>query len=107
VHSGGETVFPESLEERLQAEATAAGLPLAAVLLLAEDDPEWGQRLVALVRPSGGAAAGPLLTGLAALVAAWPPAERPRRWRHCAPLAPSAAGKWERSRWRRWLAGTP
>lgn len=107
VHSGGETVFPESLEARLQAEATAAGLPLAAVLLLAEDDPEWGQRLVALVRPSGGAAAGPLLTDLAALVAAWPPAERPRRWRHCEPLAPSAAGKWERSRWRRWLAGNP
>jgi acyl-CoA synthetase (AMP-forming)/AMP-acid ligase II len=50
INSGGETVFPEQLEARLQAEAAAEGLPLAAVLLLAQDDPLWGQRLVALVR---------------------------------------------------------
>ena len=51
----------------------------------------------------------PMLVEAAAAgwLAAWPPAERPRRWRHCEPLAPSAAGKWERSRWRRWLAGNP
>jgi O-succinylbenzoic acid--CoA ligase len=101
--SGGETVFPEPLEERLMEEAASAGLPLAAVLLLAEDDPEWGQRLVALVRPAVGAATGPLLEALAARVAGWPPAERPRRWWPCPRLAPSAAGKWERARWRRWL----
>jgi O-succinylbenzoic acid--CoA ligase len=85
------------------------------VLLLGEEDPTWGQRLVALVR------AGPLADGeadqssdperlladLAALVAAWPPAERPRRWRLCPSLAPTTAGKWERSRWRRWWAEAP
>ena len=117
--SGGETVFPEALEARLLEEAAAAGLPLGAVLLLGEEDPSWGQRLVALVRP------GPpmdheadrqedpigdprrLLADLEALVAAWPPAERPRRWRLCPSLAPTAAGKWERSRWRRWWAEEP
>ena len=113
--SGGETVFPEALEARLLEEAAAAGLPLGSVLLLGEEDPTWGQRLVALVR------AGPLADGevdqssdperlladLAALVAAWPPAERPRRWRLCPSLAPTTAGKWERSRWRRWWAEAP
>jgi O-succinylbenzoic acid--CoA ligase len=105
--SGGETVFPEPLEERLLAAAVAAGLPVTALLLLGEDDPEWGQRLVALVRPATGAATTSLLAALAALVAAWPPAERPRRWLACPALAPSAAGKWQRGRWRLWLQRQP
>lgn len=106
ISSGGETVFPEQLEQRLQRQAAAAGLPLAAVLLLAENDPEWGQRLVALVRadPVDGSGGPALLAALAALVAGWPPAERPRRWQLCPELAPSALGKWQRHRWRRWLA---
>ncbi|MEB3255660.1 MAG: AMP-binding protein [Synechococcaceae cyanobacterium] len=105
--SGGVTVFPEALESRLLEEAAAAGLAVEAVLLLGEDDPEWGQRLVALVRPAAGLEPGPLLAALAALVAPWPPAERPRRWLPCPELAPSAAGKWERGHWRRRLAACP
>lgn len=105
LHSGGETVFPEVLEQRLLAAAQVAGLPLEAVLLLAEDDPEWGQRLVGLVRPpSAVGAAAPLLEVLATLTRAWPPAERPRRWVLCPELACSAHGKWQRGHWRRWLA---
>ncbi len=106
LHSGGETVFPEVLEQRLLAAAQVAGLPLTAVLLLAEDDPEWGQRLVALVRPAPAAAgAGPaLLEALAELTGSWLPAERPRRWLLCPELACSAHGKWQRGHWRRWLA---
>jgi len=106
IHSGGETVFPEVLEQRLLAAAQAAALPLAAVLLLAEEDPEWGQRLVGLVRPLEGAAGagGRLLEELALLTRAWLPAERPRRWLLCAELAPASHGKWQRGHWRRWLA---
>ena len=100
-------MFPESLEGRLGAAAAAAGLPLQAVLLLPVDDPPWGQRLVALVRPTrsagGAAAAETLLAALAGLVAGWPPAERPQRWLICGALAPSPTGKWERGRWRHWL----
>ena len=105
IHSGGETVFPEQVEVRLRAAAVAAGLPLEAVLLLSEDDPEWGQRLVALVRPGRSApgARDPLLAALEELVAGWPPAERPRRWLLCPELSPSPTGKWERDRWRTWL----
>ncbi|MCE2837454.1 MAG: o-succinylbenzoate--CoA ligase, partial [Cyanobium sp. 49614_E6] len=45
-----------------------------------------------------------LITALEQLTAPWRPADRPRRWHLCGELAPNAAGKWERSRWRRWLA---
>lgn len=101
--SGGETLFPEQLEARLTAEAAAAGLPLAAALVLGLPDPEWGDRLVALLRPTAGADAERLRAGLQELSSGWRAAERPRHWYLCPELAPSAAGKWERGRWRRWL----
>ena len=104
IHSGGETVFPEVLEQRLAQLAQAAGLPLQALLLLPIDDPDWGQRLVALVRPSPGALPWPELhTALELLCASWAPAERPWRWLLCSELAPTALGKWQRSRWRAWI----
>jgi O-succinylbenzoic acid--CoA ligase len=103
IHSGGETVFPEQLEQRLLAEAAAAGLPLQAVLLLAVEDAEWGQRLVALVRPRPAADAADLLARLPGFCATWAPAERPRRWLLCPQLAPTPLGKWQRGRWQRWL----
>lgn len=117
ISSGGETVFPEQVERRLQQWATQAGLPLAQLLLLAEPDPLWGERLVALVRAmpdpaaaGGGAGAGSvqaLLVALRALAADLPPSQRPRRWLSCPELAPSALGKWQRQRWQRWLAARP
>jgi len=105
LHSGGETVFPEVLEARLTAQAEAMGLPLQHLLLLAEPDPLWGERLVALVRAAPGSTATNLLPALEALVRTWPAAERPRRWLACPTLAPTGTGKWERQRWRQWLRG--
>ncbi|MFN5160510.1 MAG: o-succinylbenzoate--CoA ligase, partial [Cyanobacteriota bacterium] len=95
----------EQLEQRLQQQAIVAELPLAAVLLLAEPDPEWGERLVALVRLEGQGeeAAATLLQALKVITSAWPAPERPRRWLLCPTLAPTAAGTWERGAWRRWL----
>ena len=104
IHSGAETVFPEELEERLLAAAALAGLPLQALLLLPVNDPEWGQRLVALVRPHSGADPEALLANLAACSQAWPPSERPQRWVVCGQLAPTADGKWQRQCWQQWLA---
>ncbi|QNJ27454.1 O-succinylbenzoic acid--CoA ligase (OSB-CoA synthetase) [Synechococcus sp. SYN20] len=107
IHSGGVTVFPEQLEVRLMAAAREVGLPLKAVLLLGVHDPEWGERLVALVRWQDAAhlpgAADAFLLRLKALTDRWLPAERPQRWHHCAELASTNAGKWERARWRAWL----
>jgi O-succinylbenzoic acid--CoA ligase len=103
IHSGGETVFPEQLEGRLLAEAARRSLPLEALLLLSSPDLEWGQRLVALVRPVEGADEADLIESLRRLVAAWPPSQRPCRWHSCRTLAPAAAGKWQRGRWQEWL----
>jgi O-succinylbenzoic acid--CoA ligase len=147
INSGGETVFPEQVELRLLAAAREAGLPLRHLLLLAEPDPLWGERLVALVRAersapsvvggpdasvgapvgtmncapdvapddaSDGAPIGPLdspdaalILPLAALAAALPPSQRPKRWLACPELAPSPLGKWQRGRWRDWLQQRP
>jgi O-succinylbenzoic acid--CoA ligase len=108
IQSGGETVFPEQLEQRLLALAQTQGWPLQELLLLPVAEPGWGERLTALVRPvqtaNGETANGEaLITTLQAAVAAWPPSERPRQWRLCASLAPSPKGKWMRSHWQRWL----
>jgi O-succinylbenzoic acid--CoA ligase len=103
IQSGGETVFPEQVEQRLLALAADAQLPLAELLLLPQADPLWGERLVALVRPREGGDATALIAALAALAEALPASQRPRHWRHCPGLERTAAGKWERPRWRAWL----
>jgi O-succinylbenzoic acid--CoA ligase len=103
VHSGGETVFPEEVERALLALAAQRALPLAALLVVARPDREWGERLVALVRPAGEGAGALLLAELKELALALPPAQRPADWRLCAGLEPNAMGKWERPRWADWL----
>ncbi|EAU75060.1 AMP-binding protein [Synechococcus sp. RS9916] len=99
IHSGGETVFPEQLEARLLAAIERASLPILPVLFLGVEDPEWGQQLVALV----GSCDDCFLRRFRSLTISWPPAERPKRWVLCPKLAPTASGKWERQRWRKWL----
>ena len=74
-----------------------------ALVLLPQADALWGGRLVALVRPLAGADASALITALSALAQALPASQRPRHWRHCPVLERTAAGKWERPRWRAWL----
>ena len=107
IQSGAETVFPEQVEQRLLALAAAAQLPLAELLLLPQPDALWGERLVALLRPRSGAAPEPLMAALSALAAQLPPSQRPRLWRHCPDLERTAAGKWQRQRWRAWLQPEP
>jgi O-succinylbenzoic acid--CoA ligase len=107
IQSGGSTVFPEQLEGRLMAAAREVGLPLKVVLLLGVQDPEWGERLVALVRWQDEAhpldVVEALLLQLQAVTDRWLPPERPQRWHYCPHLAPTSAGKWERARWLAWL----
>jgi O-succinylbenzoic acid--CoA ligase len=108
IQSGGETVFPEQLEQRLRALAQAQGWPLQELLLLPVAEPGWGERLTALVRPAEAANGQPatgeaLIAMLQGAVAAWPPPERPRQWLLCESLAPTSKGKWLRSHWQRWL----
>ena len=99
IHSGGETVFPEQLEARLRQKLVTNNLPSIPVLMLAEPDPEWGERLVALV----GSADPALIVSLQQLTTSWLSAERPKRWLRCPELSPNAIGKWERKIWQQWL----
>ena len=101
--SGGVTVFPSQLEERLLMDAGRAGLQIDAVLLLGLADREWGERLVALVRWSSVEVPSAAFDGLRRLVSDWPAAERPLHWYSCPELERSSAGKWERARWKQWL----
>ena len=109
IHSGGETVFPEQVEQRLLELARLHGLPVDELLLLPEPDPLWGQRLVALVKPAAGTGAvdAVLWPSLHALVLNLPPSQRPRRWLPCPELQRSPLGKWERRRWSQWLKSQP
>jgi O-succinylbenzoic acid--CoA ligase len=107
LHSGGETVFPEQVELQLRALADQRALPLVALVLVAQPDPEWGERLVALVRGEREGAEEGLIRHLKDLARTLPPAQRPRDWRPCAALEPNAMGKWERARWRDWLLRQP
>jgi O-succinylbenzoic acid--CoA ligase len=104
VHSGGETVFPDQVERALWSLAEQGALPLHGLLLVPQPDPEWGHRLVALVRGTGEGEVENVIRSLKALAMALPPAQRPREWRPCPNLEPNALGKWERQRWRDWLA---
>ncbi|MFZ4804847.1 MAG: AMP-binding protein [Synechococcus lacustris] len=101
LNSGGATVFPEQIEAAL---AQTPGV--AALLVLGLPDPEWGQRLVALVRPSSAADGPAAVANLRARAAALPPAERPKTWLLFPELAPNAQGKWERQRWQTWALST-
>ena len=109
IHSGGETVFPEQVEQRLLEMARAQGLPVVELLLLPEVDPLWGERLVGLMKPAAGigAADAALWQSLQTLALTLPPSQRPRRWLLCAELLRNPLGKWERQLWRQWLQSQP
>ena len=99
LHSGGETVFPEQLEARLQLSLATKNLPSVPVLMLAEPDPEWGERLVALV----GSNDQTTIAVLKDLIVSWPDQDRPKAWLKCPELERSPEGKWQRKRWSDWI----
>ncbi len=106
INSGGETVFPESLENKLLQAAKEIEIPLEALIFLPIEDKEWGQRLVGVFRwreRCTSSDSAKYLQNLKALTNDWLPAERPVAWHLCKDLAPNAAGKWERAAWKEWL----
>ena len=107
IQSGAETVFPDQVEEALLGLIRQAGLAIETVLLLPQDDPLWGARLSALVRPAEPQDWPALEQSLRQLAAYLPPAQRPRQWLLCEVLERNAMGKWERQRWRQWLQSRP
>ncbi len=103
---GGETIFPEILEERLLNATRAKNIPIDKLLLVPIKDDEWGHRLVAIVRLSEKEnlkLTNDIKYSLEKLVENWLQLEKPIKWRHCKNLAPNDSGKWERKRWESWL----
>ena len=114
ISSGGETVFPEQVEQALRQWALQGGLPLKELLLLPQPDPVWGQRLVALFRYQGREFDAPsvpvgsseqLRVQLEELAQKLTPSQRPKSWIHCPSLERGGLGKWQRRRWQEWLVG--
>ena len=105
INSGGETLFLESLEERMG--ALFAGLPVQSLLLVGVPDVTWGEKLVGLVRWNDALSEeeqDQLLPELCKRCLDLSACERPKQWLHCSGLAVNAAGKWERPRWAAWAA---
>ncbi len=104
IHSGGETIFPEKLEQELLELAKTANIPLKLILFVPVKNKEWGERLVALIRwKKDGISYKEQLTKLQKHVKNWMPAERPLTWLECPELGYNAAGKLERSKWTTWV----
>ena len=71
-------MFPEQIE------AALGGLAgLEAVLVVGLPDPQWGQQLIGLVKPSPGASADEVMAQLGQRSGSLPPAQRPKRWQLC------------------------
>ncbi len=103
--SGGETVYPENLEERLLRDARSRKLPLEKVLFIPIADHEWGQRIVGLISWSQTTTKkiNPIQI-VRSLVKDWLPAEKPIEWYECPDLKQNESGKWERRKWENWLS---
>lgn len=104
IHSGGETVFPDQVQQTLMELVHQAGLPLVELMVLAEPDPLWGDRLVALVRLEHGEKLSTHEKLLNQLAKQLQPCQRPQRWIDCPELVRNEAGKFQRSQWRKWLS---
>ena len=104
--SGGEIVFPDILEKRLRSLAYKAKLPLSNILIISIADAKWGERIVALVKASKPELGNKLIEDLKKVTSDWEPAERPICWRICQGLAVNEIGKFQRGRWKHWLADT-
>ena len=106
IHSGGETIFPERIQQRLIDNATKAQIPIQSLLLTSAVDQEWGERLIALVRFNDKYKLSQLqkiFKELKELVKDWIPAERPKAWYYCPTLQRNINEKWELSKWKVWV----
>ncbi len=106
IHSGGETVFPEYLEERFLNQSKAAKIPIKTILFLPLEDHQWGERLVAIFTWSKELTTNDqhyYLEEMKKLIRDWKPAEKPVSWHICEHLRPNQAGKWPRNQWQQWI----
>jgi len=108
IHSGGETIFPERIQERLIQSAKTAHIPIQLILVLPVSDAEWGERIVVLVRLQKylkKERVKKIFLDLNDLTKSWNKAEKPFSWYQCEELSMNKNGKWENKKWGLWLKG--
>ena len=97
--SGGETVFPELLEDKLTILANDAGIPIEKVLFLPIKDSEWGERIIALIKWKNDHEVSShenKVLYIKELIKDWKPSEKPIDWRQLNELQFNKLGKYSK-----------
>ncbi len=104
IHSGGETIFPENLENTLRDAAKTYDIPIKNIMLVPIESIEWGHRVIALISWRESVENTKNYTStFQNIVKEWHPAQQPIEWIECPKLSTTAAGKLERTKWIKWL----
>tara|TARA_B100000700_G_C14986656_1_gene829199 strand:+ start:51 stop:1292 length:1242 start_codon:yes stop_codon:yes gene_type:complete len=106
INSGGETIFPEHLQQRLVDDAVKAQIPIDSILFTSMLNDEWGERLVVLIKLRKKCdihELSKIFSELKQLVKHWKPAEKPMAWYHCQSLRMNSNNKWEIKQWQSWI----
>ena len=106
INSGGETIFPEVLENRLLQEANIKKLAIKHIFFLPVQSNEWGNRMIALIsfhKKYTNSEIKVIFLCLKNIVRDWPPAEKPMDWYECPELETNEEGKWEKGKWIKWV----
>ena len=94
INSGGATVFPERIE------ASLGDTPgLGELVVVGVPDPEWGEKVIGIIRPRIGVDGQTVIKRLSKEAVALTPEERPKGWLICEELRTNKQGKWNRSHW--------
>ncbi len=104
--SGGETIFPEQLEERFIQLVNKTKLSVKSIMFLPLADKKWGNRVCALINLNSAEALSFLAQEphfFVNLVKDWHPAERPIEWLICRQLSSNLFGKLDRNKWTVWV----
>ena len=104
INSGGETIFPDQVQEKLLKIAFQYQLPIKRLLLIPINDSHWGERLIALFLLDKKAHYEKeyLLEKIKLISNRLPAPERPLSWYKCDPLSKNYLGKWDIKKWTLW-----
>ncbi len=106
INSGGETVYPESLELKITNYCRENQVPITKVLLITTNNETWGESFFALLRFSKEISKSRkelYLVQLSHFTNSWLPQEKPIDWIECPGLQVNSIGKFELKKWKTWL----
>ena len=105
IHIGGETVFPEELENKFKKECQEIGILVKNVLFLPLNDQEWENRIIAILNLENKFSNSNLkktLLIISRLVENWPKHQRPVKLYINDNIKSESIGKINRKKWIEW-----